>query len=48
MLYDGPVVKRLAGNFARQGIAAYAENYFNRTRSNVAINDGVMQRDFAT
>lgn len=48
MLYDGPAVKRLAGNFDRQVIAAYAVNYFNRTRSNVAINDGVMQRDFAT
>jgi len=48
MLFDGPQMKRVARGLAAAGVKSYVVNYFNRTHSLVALNDGIMIRGFST
>jgi len=48
MLFDGPLVKRVARALAKNGCAAHVVNYFNRTSTLVAPNDAAMIENFST
>lgn len=48
MLFDGPQSKRVARELATRGIEACVVNYFNRTSTHIAPNDGVMIHNFPT